>query len=195
MLEGAVVTAKFGVAGLLVLLGYRMTTQASLLATYATPAPHLDESDAPVAPRRNGRSSVSYRAGSANGSGSELITPLCILYSLQERDCREQGLDLSLAPANVRRYVLAWLYGAACELVQPAVRHTPELKNVVAQLASRKLGLGGMAGEQALETLTDCSVMLACFRHGIEGAAHWSRCRYVPGANSVYNALTTNAFL
>ena len=41
------------------------------------------------------------------------FTQLHILIGLQERDCREQGLDWQTAPPEVGELAVAWLNGAA----------------------------------------------------------------------------------
>ncbi|MDF0750208.1 hypothetical protein NLU14_08185 [Marinobacter sp. 71-i] len=124
-----------------------------------------------------------------------LITQLHILISLQVRDCREQGLEIETAPQAVREYAVAWLYGAACALCDKPQRHSGALINLVSQLASRKTGIRQPEAVQALSTLTGNATLLACFRNGVSGAEHWSGHRYVPQENSLYVAVTSNAFI
>ncbi len=197
MFDGVILITEIFLAALLGLLGFRMVSlareQAQVAESGVGPVPVLE---VPKADRQLFTPRAGTRpAAKAPAKGSELVGRLCIIFSLQERDCREQGLDLASAPHKVRLYALAWLFGAASELCVPALRNSNELKSMVAQIAGKKLGIGEMSALQALETLTVSDVMLACFRHGLEGAEHWSRCRYVKGDNGIYTAITSNAFL
>jgi hypothetical protein len=197
MFDGVILITEIFLAALLGLLGFRMVSLARGQAEVAeTGAGSVAIPDAPKAERQLFTPRARVRpAAKAPAKGSELVGRLCIIFSLQERDCREQGLDLGHAPDKVRFYALAWLFGAASELCVPAMRNSNELKAMVAQIAGKKLRIGEMSALQALETLTTSDVMLACFRHGLEGAEHWSRCRYVKGDNGIYTAITSNAFL
>lgn len=197
MFEGVILTLEIFLAALLALLGYRMVvlTRTQAVAAEASPEPVPAPGSSPgpdqllFTPR-----TTAFKAGTPTG-GTELISRLCIIFSLQERDCREQGLHLATAQQQVRRYALAWLYGASCELCLPAMRHSSELKAMVAQIASKKLEMGEVSARQALETLTTSDVMLACFRNGLEGAQHWGRYRFVKTGNGIYSSITSNAFL
>lgn len=126
---------------------------------------------------------------------TELITQLHIMACLQERDCRERGLDLATAPESVKIYCIAWLYGAACQLGGRTFRHTEALARLVAELGGRKLHLDSFKAEQAIATLTGCSTKLACFRNGLEGADCWQTRRHVPARNGLYEVITGNAFI
>lgn len=126
---------------------------------------------------------------------AELVTRLHILIGLQERDCREQGLTWQSAPAGVGGYAVAWLYGAACALCQPSMRHSAALQAMVAQIAGRKMPLRQSEAVQTLASLTGDNTLLACFRHGLQGAEYWSEHRYVPARDSLYDAITSNAFI
>lgn len=126
---------------------------------------------------------------------TELITQLHIMACLQERDCRERGLDLASAPEGVKIYGIAWLYGAACQLGGRTFRHTEALTQLVAELGGRRLHLDSLKAEQAIATLTGCSTKLACFRNGLEGAGHWLTRRHVPAGNGLYEVITGNAFI
>lgn len=197
MFDGVILITELFLVALLGLLGYRMV---SLARQQVQPSEGLAGAVAIPQPPRAERQLFTPRAGHrpvvrSPARGSELVGRLCIIFSLQERDCREHGLDLASAPLKVRLYSLCWLYGAASELCVPALRNSNELKTMVAQIARKKLGIGEVSAHQALATMTESDVMLACFRHGLEGAEHWGRCRFVRSDNGIYTAITSNAFL
>lgn len=124
-----------------------------------------------------------------------LITELHILYSLQERDARDHGVNLVSTSAAVHGFVTAWVYGAACSLVQAQARHSELMKRQVANLVARKLSIPERVALDTIEGLAGCSARLACFRCGLEGAEHWQRQRFVPGDVALYRAITANAFI
>ncbi|WP_239985812.1 hypothetical protein [Marinobacter salexigens] len=132
---------------------------------------------------------------SATTDRTELLTHLHILAGLQERDCRISELQLSEAPAAVRAYAVAWLYGAGCALCDQPERHSEALASLVAQIASRKIGIRQSEAIQAISTLTSCGVLLACFRAGLEGAEFWQSHQYVQPESSLYSAITANALI
>lgn len=197
MTDSFVLLVEFGLIALLLLLAFRMLTlvrndpfaPATAVCSEAAvraPAPQ------PVSPRV----AVSGRGSAPQGLDKcELITRLHILLSIQERDCREKSLELDTAPFIVKEYAAAWLYGAACSLCDKSQRHSDGLVNLVSHLASRKTGLRQPEAVQALSTLTDSATLLACFRYGVEGAEYWSEHRHVPNAFSLYEAITSNAFI
>lgn len=124
-----------------------------------------------------------------------LITQLHILYSLQERDARQRGLDLLASPEAVQGYIAAWVYGAACALVKVQARHTAVMVQQVAGLVARKLAVREMDMLDAINGLASCSTRLACFRCGLEGAEHWQKQRFVPGEYGLYQAITAHTFI
>ncbi|MBU2955774.1 hypothetical protein [Marinobacter sp. F3R08] len=126
---------------------------------------------------------------------AELLTRLHILAGLQHRDCRANCLDLSNAPEAVKVYGTAWLYGAASVLCARSTPHSEMLVNIVAQIASRKLGIRQSEAIEAMDTLTASAVHLACFRAGVEGAEFWLQNKYVPTSASLYEVITANAFI
>ena len=126
---------------------------------------------------------------------AELISQLHILAGLQERDCRVKGLDLSTAPEAVKTYAALWLYGAGCALSDKVNRHSEVLVTIVAQISSRKTGLEQPSAIQAINTLTNSAICLACFRAGLEGAEFWQYNRFVPYSSGLYEAITANAFI
>lgn len=198
MTTSIVLLIELGLIALLLLLAFRMLTlvrndpfipaTSTVYAELATQAP----APQPVSPRvvGSGRGSASHGVDKC-----ELITRLHILLSIQERDCREQGLELDTAPHAVKEYVAAWLYGAACSLCDKSQRHSGSLVSLVSQFTSRKTGLRQPEAVQALSTLTGSATLLACFRYGVEGAEYWSEHRHVPKACSLYDAITSNAFI
>ena len=126
---------------------------------------------------------------------TELFTQLHILAGLQERDCRVKGLVLSESPETVRTYAAAWLYGASCALSPKPVRHSEALAGMVAGIVSRKTGIRQPEALQAISTLTGSSVLMACYRAGLEGAEFWQANHFVPASSSLYEAVTSNAFI
>lgn len=126
---------------------------------------------------------------------TELFTQLHILAGLQDRDCRVNGLILSESQESVRTYATAWLYGASCALSPKPVRHSDTLASMVANIVSRKTGIQQTQALQTISTLTHSSVLLACYRAGLEGAEFWQANHYVPSRSSLYNAVTSNAFI
>lgn len=125
----------------------------------------------------------------------ELITQLHILTSLQIRDCKEQELDIETAHLAVREYAVCWLYGAACALSSPAERNSEVLTRLVSQFASRKAGIRQSEAVTVIATMTRHAAFLACFRGGIEGAEFWKIHHFVPREKSLFEAVTSNAFI
>ena len=126
---------------------------------------------------------------------AELSSKLHILAGLQERDCQLKGLNLTDAPQAVRSYATAWLYGASCSLCPKAVRHSEGLAGIVAGIASRKTGIRQSEAIQTISTLTSSNILLACYRAGLEGAEFWEENHHVPASSSLYDAVTSNAFI
>ncbi|MBR9871987.1 MAG: hypothetical protein GYB26_12700 [Gammaproteobacteria bacterium] len=126
---------------------------------------------------------------------AELSSKLHILAGLQERDCQLKGLNLTEAPQAVRTYATAWLYGASCSLCPKVVRHSDGLAGMVAGIASRKTGMRQSEAIQTISTLTSSSILLACYRAGLEGAEFWEENHHVPEPSSLYEAVTSNAFI
>lgn len=198
MTNGLILMTEVGLLALLLLLAFRMLSLVRndpfvpvTAATYPQPTPRT-EAPGHATP---GRLSAGNGSASSRLDKCGLITQLHILLSIQERDCREKGLELDSAPTAVKEYVTAWLYGAACALCDKPQRHSAALVTLVSQLASRKTGLRQPMAVQALSTLTGSATLLACFRFGVDGAEYWSEHRYVPRANSLYDAVTSNAFI
>lgn len=185
MINSLIIVFEVGLVALLLLLAFRMLT-------LVRNDPFVPAGVVPVQKRAVSATQPS-RPASSDKSG--LITQLYILLSLQERDCREQGLDLNTAPHAVREYAVAWLYGAACALCDKPQRHSDALLHLVSQLASRKTGIRQPEAVQALSTLTGSSTLLACFRSGVNGAEYWRGNRYVLQEHSLYSAVTSNAFI
>ncbi|WP_257900129.1 hypothetical protein [Marinobacter sp. F4206] len=131
----------------------------------------------------------------AGADRTELLTQLHILAGLQERDCRVKGLELGDAPEAVRDYAAVWLYGAACALCDTPARHSESLAGLAAHIASRKIGIRQPQALQAISTLTQSSILLACYRGGLEGAEFWRQHHYVTPGDSLYEAITANAFI
>lgn len=126
---------------------------------------------------------------------SELISQLHILASLQMRDCKQQSLDIDSAHLAVREYTVCWLYGAACALSRPGQRNSEALIGVVAQFAGRKAGIRQSEAVAVISTLTRHSAFLACFRSGVEGAEFWRTHHFIPRDKSLFDAVTSNAFV
>lgn len=189
MVNGLILLVQVGLLALLLLLAFRMLTLVRAEpVNYSSPVDFHESPgfDRPTAQETTSRS-VSDRA--------QLITQLVILAGLQERDCREKGLELAAAPESVRGYAAAWLYGAGCALSDKSARHSDPLAGLVAQIASRKTGIRQPEALQTISTLTESSVLLACFRAGMEGAEFWQERHFVPAASSLYEAITANAFI
>lgn len=147
MTTSIVLLIEFALIALLLLLAFRMLTLVrndpfipATAAAYSERAVHAP-SPHPITPRVSGTD-----RGFANQGldKCELITRLHILLSIQERDCREKGLELDTAPHAVKEYVAVWLYGAACTLCDKSQRHSDSLVYLVSQLISRKTGLDSL---------------------------------------------------
>ncbi|WP_449287310.1 hypothetical protein [Marinobacter sp. PE14] len=200
MVNGLILLIQVGLLALLVLLALRVI---SLVRSEPMAVGHQEiwrakkdpvgtdlpsnSSEWPVASRKPVTEAAPDRA--------ELITGLHILAGLQERDCRVKGLALSSAPEAVKAYATAWLYGAGCALSDKGSRHSEELAGMVAQTINRKTGIRQPEAMQAISTLTDSAVYLACFRAGLEGAEFWRYNHFVPPTSSLYDAITANAFI
>lgn len=199
MIDGFIFLTELVLVALLVALAFRMATLVRTEPFLQGGAAVLgNESLAPPPspwPASTARAEGKRITPRAPLDRTELLTQLHILMGLQERDCREQGLDWHTAPGDVSSYAVAWLYGAACTLCDKSLRHTAALQGLVAQIASRKTPLRQSEAIQTLATLTSNTTWLACFRHGLEGAAHWREHRFVPARDGVYEAITTNAFI
>jgi hypothetical protein len=201
MISSFIMLFEVGLIALLLLLVFRMLTLARndpfVPASVVTMVAAHQHSAQPPLPEVQQKRSVAApqptRTPPSNTCG--LITQLHILMSLQDRDCREHGLNLESAAHAVREYAVAWLYGAACALCEKPQRHSDALLTLVSKLASRKIGLRQPEAVQALSTMTGSSTLLACFRSGVSGAEHWSGHRYVPEEHSLYSAVTSNAFI
>jgi len=200
MVNGLVVITQIGLVILMALLGLRMFSLVrqespfqggamgsggGMASAPFTQSPALER---PARPKPESPSAVS-------SDKTELFTKLHILASLQERDCRVKGLTLTEAPEVVRGYAAAWLYGAACALSPRASRHNEAIAGIVARIVHRKTGIRQSAAVQAIATLTSSSELLACYRAGLEGAEFWSEHQFVPPAFSLYEVVTSNAFI
>lgn len=195
MTHSLVLLIEVGLVALLLLLAFRMLTlvRTDPFVPASTGVRASLALQQPTPPQQRHRQ---LKAPSPSGLDKcGLITRLHILLSIQERDCREKGLDLDTAPNTVKEYGVAWLYGAACALCEAPQRHSDTLIGLVSQLASRKTGIRQPEAVQALSTLTGSATLLACFRHGLEGAEYWNQHRYVPRENSLHEAITSNAFI
>lgn len=190
MIEGLVVLTQ---VGLLVLVGVLVRRMLTLTRSEPLLAVATDNQFLPVVPKE--KPSAPKPKRQASSDRTELFTHLHILAGLQERDCRISGLQLSEAPEMVRAYAAAWLYGAACALCHQTERHSDALAGMVAQITTRKTGIRQSEAVQAIATLTSCSVLLACFRAGLEGAEFWQENQYVQPENSLYSAITANALI
>lgn len=193
-MSGIVIVTGLILAGLLALLAVRVLSLSS--GSFAMTGEALSDTNPgpSVSPTRRTGPHYAPTPGPLSGR-SELVTRLHILFSLQERDTRDQGLDLRGSRREVREYAIAWFYGAACALAAPRERHTEELVDTLASLMARKLDMTEMSALQAITTLTNCSTRLACFRSGLEGAESWLERRYVPPPHSLYTVITSNALV
>lgn len=203
-MEGTVVIIELGLVALLLLLAFRMINlcqrepfPGSLAVAANPPSAMVQATPTPssAVTRYRPETEVKTKQQRASGGKASLVTQLHILFSLQERDCREHGLVLAEAPTLVREYSAAWLYGAACALCDNATRHSNQAMAITAQLISRKTGLRQSEVVQALANLTRDNTLLVCFRNGIEGAEHWSEKQFVPAGNGLYGVITANTFL
>nr|WP_297402279.1 hypothetical protein [uncultured Marinobacter sp.] len=190
MVNGLVYVTQIGLLALLLILTLRIASLARQASPGADTSPAL-ATGVTSPPARRSRTAAPI----APHDRTHRYTQLHILAALQERDCRVTGLDLTTAPEAVRRYAVAWLFGAGCALSDRPARHTDELAGVVAHIASLKIGVRQSDAIQAIATLTSSSVMLACFRAGLEGAEFWRERHFVPPAHSVYGVITANAFI
>ncbi|MDV2080687.1 hypothetical protein [Marinobacter xestospongiae] len=201
MVDYLAVAMELGLATLLGVLAFRMTTLARTEGPAFGRAVALDNAGVmsmpsapsyPTAPASQPPTRAARRLGVDR---TDLLTQLHILLGLQDRVCREQGVDLGDAPEALQGYALAWLYGAAVALCAPQDRHSEAIAGLTVQLIHRKTGLAPVSAHQALATLTDSSVMLACFRHGLDGASHWRDHHFVPSDDALMTAITSYAFV
>src|SRR5690554_353649 len=199
MVNGLVTVTQLGLLLLLGLLGLRMYTLARTEPLQRAVAVTADAAGFHNGPVRSGagikRKEPRQNAVASRIDRTELFTQLHILAGLQDRDCRVKGLVLAEAPEAVRTYAAAWLYGASCALSHKPVRHSEALAGMVAGIVSRKTGIRQPEALQAISTLTSSSVLLACYRAGLEGAEFWQVNHYVPASFSLYDAVTSNAFI
>ena len=179
MVDGLILLTQVGLLALLLLLAFRMSALVRAEPVNYTSLVCMGE------PHAADRASLRQHSSRPVSDRAQLITQLHILAGLQERDCRVNGLDLSAAPETVRAYAAAWLYGAGCALSEKSTRHSGALARVVAHPKAL----------QAISTLTGSTVLLACFRAGLEGAEFWQYNHYVPPTSSLYEAITANAFI
>ncbi|WP_029653467.1 hypothetical protein [Marinobacter daepoensis] len=186
MVHGLVTATEVGLLTLLALLAARMVSLSR--SDLLVPA-----SADNVTGQKATRSGVSQ--GIAPPDRTELFSQLHILAGLQERDCRVNGLILTDAPQAVQTYAAAWLYGASCALSPKPVRHSEALAGMAAGIVSRKTGIRQAEALQAISTLTQSSVLLACYRAGLEGAEFWQANRHVPACSALYEVVTSNAFI
>lgn len=200
MINSFIILFEIGLIALLLLLALRMLSLVRndpfVPATLVPTEEDREHSQASfVHPLQKRVAETPQSTGIASPDKCGLITQLHILLSLQDRDCREQGLHLETSPHAVREYAVAWFYGAACTLCEKPQRHSDELLSLVSHLTSRKTGIRQSEAVQALSTLTGNSTLLACYRSGVSGAEHWLEHRYVPQEHSLYSAVTSNAFV
>ncbi len=199
MISGLILVTLMGLIALVLLLGYRMVTLTHSEPLLLHPVDADDTVLTALKPDQKAstithRPSISGRSV-ALSDRTELLTGLHILAGLQERDCRVRGLELLGAPEAVQSYATAWLYGAACALCEPSLRHSDMLDGLVAHIASRKIGYRQPQALQTIGTLTSSSIFLACFRNGMEGAEFWKEHQHVPPRYSLYETITNNAFI
>ncbi|MCH8498660.1 MAG: hypothetical protein LAT63_09290 [Marinobacter sp.] len=198
MISSVVVAIEITLAGLLMLLAFRIINLAREQEAALSPEGTLV---ADVLPQRRAPMNLSPAslAPSATGAGvserQELTANLHILASLQLRDSRMRGLDIIAAPLPVRGYTAAWFYGAACALLSGRGYSHDSVIELISPFLARTLGMGEMAVGQSLHTVTHCSSKLGCFRLGVDGANTWLRKHYVTEDHSLYSAVTTQAFV
>ncbi len=191
MIDGLVLLTELSLGALVIVLALRVATLVRREPLALSPLydiPTAAPATMPYVPPRPAATRTTM-------DRTELFTQLHILIGLQERDCREQGLDWQTAPPEVGEFAVAWLNGAACALCEKSLRHTDTLHGLVAQIASRKTPIRQPEAVQTLATLTHNNACLACFRHGMDAAEHWRIHRFVPPSSSVYDAITHNAFI
>ncbi|MDX1457040.1 MAG: hypothetical protein R3276_05585 [Marinobacter sp.] len=202
MWDGVIILAEVGLAILFGLLALRMSSLAR--SEWIAPLPAHGPARAP-------HSSASVKVDQADGpqfgvrlsdshvvtapDRTELITQLHILMALQDKVCREDGLLLESSPDVVKNYAVAWSYGAASGLVGVSNRHSAEVVSLTARLVAKKIGYRQSDAVQAIETLTESSSMLACYRHGLESADHWLQHHHVPAENALNRSITSNTFI
>lgn len=202
MFEHLVLVTELGLAACLALLAYRMThlarteTLSFPSVPFTAPASRTAFVTTPPAPApREAHRRQGHPAQRGTADRAELITQLHILLGLQDRVCRDQGIDLPEAPEALKTYAAAWLYGATSALTGPQDRQTEAVARIACQLISKKTGLKTSTAQQALATLTHCSVMLACYRSGLESAEFWLEHHYVPSELALNTTITNNAFV
>lgn len=204
MISGLITFLELGLFSLLLLLAFRVLSLTRSEALTPTMSADAHSSIYPVSSHFTAPLTGSDVKIPLSGAGAkvahypdkcELISQLHILASLQLRDCKQQELDLASAHTAVQEYAVCWLYGAACALSSPGRRNTEALAVLVSQFASRKTDIRQSDALAVISTLTRYSASLACFRAGIEGAEFWNNHRFVPREQSLFEAVTSNAFV
>ena len=191
-MSSLIIILELGLFALLLLLAFRVLSLTR--SEPLSPSPSLDV----AAPTERTATTSSFSRPAAtlkNPDKCELISQLHILTSLQMRDRKEQGLEIETAHLAVREYTVCWLYGAACALSSPNERDTDALSRIVSQFASRKAGIRQSEAVTVIATMTRHSAFLSCFRGGIEGAEFWKTHHFVPNDKSLFEAVTSNAFI
>lgn len=194
MIYGVVAVTQIGLLLLVGLLGVRMYFLSRRELAEPQGVASSSKLDCPLTPTKRLRPQPDNTHALALDR-AELSSKLHILAGLQDRDCQLKGLNLTEAPQAVRTYATAWLYGAGCSLCPKVVRHSEGLAGIVAGIASRKIGIRQSEAIQTISTLTSSNILLACYRAGLEGAEFWEDNHHVPAASSLYDAVTSNAFI
>lgn len=203
MTNGLIILLELGLFSLLLLLAFRVISlNRNEPMTSSMPA-QSEDSVGQIAESLSARPQKFQFTGVLSGQPQathhtdkcELISRLHILASLQIRDSRQQGLDLDTAHSSVREYTVCWLYGAACAFSRPGPQDSALVAAVVGEFASRKIGIRQSDAIARISTLTRCPASLACFRSGVEGAEFWQVHHFIPREKSLFEAVTSNAFV
>ncbi|MFO7528397.1 MAG: hypothetical protein R6W86_06280 [Marinobacter sp.] len=179
--------AQAGLFALLLLLGvqmFRLSRKGALVEGIG------DEPTRPPESKATG-------GGKASNSRyrTELFTQLHILAALQERECRNKGLDRPEAARIVGPCATAWLYGAGCALCDESDRHSETLAGLVAHIVGRKTGIARAEALSVIEELTASNIYLACFRGGLDGANHWREHNHVPSPSGLCELVAGHTFI
>lgn len=204
MTSSFIVLIELGLLSLLLLLVFRIFSLNRREPLVSSPSGHDSDIYIPVVtaddqpqfrkPAQGGSKPIK-KSSSHHHDKSELVSQLHILACLQDRDCKEQGLDLVSAHNTVREYAVCWLYGAACALGSAGGQQSDAIAVLVSRFAGRKFGIRQPDALAVISTLTRQPTALLCFRMGVEGAEFWKQKRYITRNTSLFEAVTSNTLV
>ncbi|MFE8069946.1 hypothetical protein QQM79_02710 [Marinobacteraceae bacterium S3BR75-40.1] len=119
-----------------------------------------------------------------------------MLAGIQMLDAKRKGLPLKELLENGCRHLAgAYLCGAATGIVLGLEGERNDTADVAAFLLNHNLKMDSMDVQETLDNLTRGDDVLCAYRCGLEGAETWLERKYVPDDVSLYQAVTTSAFI